>query len=168
VHNERTLAIGMRMAETLREGVQTLTEAQSEWIKAIASARGFFRNVPPPLQLAPPAEPAIKRDDEDEDEDEDEDDADEVDEAPEAPADLPANWMALVPTLAPLVEKLLYVHVAEAHARELPEIVRQAGNGVADPDARILAMLGARAAVRGKNLAKIEAAENENAAISAA
>jgi hypothetical protein len=54
--------------------------------------------------------------------------------------------------------------VAEAHARELPEAVREASIGVADPDARVLAMLGAR----GKNLAKTEGAENENAAISAA
>jgi hypothetical protein len=104
VHNERTLAIGMRMAETLREGVQTLTEAQSEWIKAIASTRGFFRNTPP-LQLAPPAEPSSKRDDEDEDEDKDKGKADEAPQAPTAAA--PADWLALVPTLAPLAEKLL-------------------------------------------------------------
>jgi hypothetical protein len=58
--------------------------------------------------------------------------------------------------------------VAEAHARELPETIREAALGIGDPDARILAMLGARADVRGKNLAKIEATENENAAVSAA
>ena len=65
-------------------------------------------------------------------------------------------------------ETMLYVHVAEAHARELPDNIREAGLGVADPDARILAMLGARADARGKNLAKTEGAENENAAVSAA
>ncbi|MBA3463821.1 MAG: tyrosine-type recombinase/integrase [Deltaproteobacteria bacterium] len=41
-------------------------------------------------------------------------------------------------------ETMLYVHVAEAHARELPEPVREATSGVVDPDARIVAMLGAR------------------------
>jgi hypothetical protein len=41
-------------------------------------------------------------------------------------------------------ETMLYVHVAEAHPRELPEVVISAGNGIADPDRRILAMLGAR------------------------
>jgi integrase len=41
-------------------------------------------------------------------------------------------------------ETMLYVHVAEAHPRELPEPVREAARGVDDPDARVLAMLGAR------------------------
>jgi len=31
-------------------------------------------------------------------------------------------------------------HVAEAHVRELPEHVREAALGVADPDARVLVM----------------------------
>jgi integrase len=41
-------------------------------------------------------------------------------------------------------ETMLYVHVAGAHARELPEEIRAASIGDADPDARILRMLGAR------------------------
>ena len=41
-------------------------------------------------------------------------------------------------------ETMLYVHVAEAHARELPEPVRDAGLGELDADRRILKMLGAR------------------------
>jgi len=49
-------------------------------------------------------------------------------------------------------ETMLYVHVAEAHARELPEPVRAASFGDADPDTRILNMLGAR----GKTVAKAE------------
>jgi hypothetical protein len=77
-------------------------------------------------------------------------------------------------------ETMLYVHVAEAHARELPDPIREASLAPADPDARIIAMLGARALAmpapitaenrtgRGKNLAKTEGAENENAAVSAA
>jgi len=41
-------------------------------------------------------------------------------------------------------ETMLYVHVAEAHHRELPEIVRVAAMSETDPDTRILRMLGAR------------------------
>lgn len=40
-------------------------------------------------------------------------------------------------------ETMLYVHVAEAHARELPEPLREAGLGDIDADRRILKMLGA-------------------------
>ena len=53
-------------------------------------------------------------------------------------------------------ETMLYVHVAESHMRELPEVIR-ACMSEPDPDARIIKMLGARADVRGKNLAKTEA-----------
>jgi hypothetical protein len=52
---------------------------------------------------------------------------------------------------------MLDVHVAEAHARELPDHIRDAGNGIADADRRVLAMLGARGAIRGKTVAKTEA-----------
>jgi integrase len=41
-------------------------------------------------------------------------------------------------------ETMLYVHVAEAHARELPEVVRAAGAAESDPDRRVIGMLGAR------------------------
>lgn len=41
-------------------------------------------------------------------------------------------------------ETMLYVHVAEAHQREIPDSIYEAGNGVADADKRVLAMLGAR------------------------
>lgn len=41
---------------------------------------------------------------------------------------------------------MLYVHVAEAHHRELPEVVRQAVANETDPDTRILRMLAARGA----------------------
>jgi hypothetical protein len=44
-------------------------------------------------------------------------------------------------------ETMLYVHVAEAHHRELPEIVREKARGIDDPDQRVLAMLGARGSV---------------------
>jgi len=41
-------------------------------------------------------------------------------------------------------ETMLYVHVAEAHHRELPEVVRLAAANETDPDTRILEMLAAR------------------------
>jgi integrase len=41
-------------------------------------------------------------------------------------------------------ETMLYVHLAETHGRELPEEIRDAAIGEADPDTRILRMLGAR------------------------
>ena len=59
-------------------------------------------------------------------------------------------------------ETMLYVHVAEAHPRELPDVVCNAGNGIADPDRRVLAMLGAR----GSHVAVNDAATTENAVIS--
>jgi len=54
-------------------------------------------------------------------------------------------------------ETMLYVHVAEAHPRELPEHVQQAACTETDPDRRILSMLGAR----GKTVAKTQATETE-------
>ncbi len=48
-------------------------------------------------------------------------------------------------------ETMLYVHVANAHHREPPEVVREAGAPVHDPDARIVAMLGARAKILPKS-----------------
>jgi hypothetical protein len=54
-------------------------------------------------------------------------------------------------------ETMLYVHVAEAHPRELPEHVRDAACTESDPDRRILAMLAAR----GKAVAKTQATEIE-------
>jgi hypothetical protein len=53
-HNERTLEMGLRMAETLRDGVQALASSQADWIKSLASARGFFRGSPgslPPVKV---------------------------------------------------------------------------------------------------------------------
>ena len=41
-------------------------------------------------------------------------------------------------------ETMLYVHVAEAHARSWPEAVQQAASGEIDPDKRIISMLAAR------------------------
>jgi hypothetical protein len=47
-------------------------------------------------------------------------------------------------------ETMLYVHVAEAHRRDIPNHVMEAAEGITDPDRRIVAMLGAR----GKPVAK--------------
>lgn len=51
-------------------------------------------------------------------------------------------------------ETMLYVHFAEAHLKPLPEPVVAASRGIEDPDAKIVAMLGARQACRGKKLAR--------------
>ena len=47
LHNQKTLELGLRMAETLRDTVQVLASSQADWIRSISSARGFFRNAPP-------------------------------------------------------------------------------------------------------------------------
>jgi integrase len=56
-------------------------------------------------------------------------------------------------------ETMLYVHVAESHARSLPEEIRRAAIDEADPDRRILRMLGARGTfvpARGPQVAESE------------
>jgi hypothetical protein len=58
-------------------------------------------------------------------------------------------------------ETMLYVHVAEAHAREWPTPVQEAAARETDPDRRILMMLGARA--RGSHVAAAPARTNESA-----
>jgi integrase len=65
-------------------------------------------------------------------------------------------------------ETMVYVHVAEAHARDLPEPVREMNVAEIDPDKRIISMLGARAAVRGSHVAAKTEGETKSAAISAA
>ncbi|MEJ7597334.1 MAG: tyrosine-type recombinase/integrase [Kofleriaceae bacterium] len=61
-------------------------------------------------------------------------------------------------------ETMLYVHVAESHAREWPDVVHETARTEIDPDKRIVAMLGAR----GKAVAKPAALAEQNAAIVAA
>ncbi len=61
-------------------------------------------------------------------------------------------------------ETMLYVHVAEAHPRDLPENVQQAGQAIGDPDRRVIAMLSAR----GKSLPKVLAGSAATGRISAA
>lgn len=69
-------------------------------------------------------------------------------------------------------ETMLYVHVAEAHAREWPEPVQEAACREIDPDKRIVAMLGARAAatneVRGSHVAADSVDKTKAADVSAA
>jgi len=52
-HNAKTLEMGLRMAETLRDGVKVLADAQADWLKGLASSKGFFRSVAPPLLPGP-------------------------------------------------------------------------------------------------------------------
>lgn len=68
-HNQRTLEAGLRMADTLREGIQSLAETQADWIKSFIGSRAFLRNsAAPPLAALP--EPTSTEDEEyDEEED---------------------------------------------------------------------------------------------------
>jgi hypothetical protein len=59
---------------------------------------------------------------------------------------------------------MLYVHVAGAHPRDLPDVVCNASSGIADPDRRVLAMLGAR----GSHVAANTYVANQSAANTAA
>lgn len=53
-HNQRTLEAGLRMADTLREGIQSLAETQADWIKSFIGSRAFLRNsAAPPLAALP-------------------------------------------------------------------------------------------------------------------
>ncbi len=61
-------------------------------------------------------------------------------------------------------ETMLYVHVAEAHMRELPPAIAEAGQGIANPDQRVIAMLGAR----GKNVANALGQQGGTGTMSAA
>jgi hypothetical protein len=53
-HNQRTLEAGLRMADTLREGIQSLAETQADWIKSFIGSRAFLRNSGPPQVAALP------------------------------------------------------------------------------------------------------------------
>jgi hypothetical protein len=64
-------------------------------------------------------------------------------------------------------ETMLYVHFAEAHLRPLPSPVVEASRGHDDPDQKIVAMLGAREACRGKEMAKPLASTGERTRASA-
>ncbi len=55
-HNAKTLELGFRMAETLRDGVKVLADAQADWLKGLASSKGFFRSAATPM-LPPPEAP---------------------------------------------------------------------------------------------------------------
>jgi hypothetical protein len=56
-HNQRTLEAGLRMADTLREGIQSLAETQADWIKSFIGSRAFLRNSGPPQLAALPEAP---------------------------------------------------------------------------------------------------------------
>lgn len=101
-HNQRTLELGLRMADTLRASVQVLTEAQAELMKSMASSRGFYRNAAPQVIVTPapapaaPALPAARDVDESEEDEEEGDEEGDYDEPAPAQNDL-------VETLKPLV-----------------------------------------------------------------
>jgi len=61
-------------------------------------------------------------------------------------------------------ETMLYVHVAEAHARAIPEDIQRAARAESDPDRRVVAMLGAR----GSHVAASASSNIESGAMTAA
>ena len=61
-------------------------------------------------------------------------------------------------------ETMLYVHLADDHARELPAEIRDAAIGEGDPDARIIRMLGAR----GTSVPRTEASAAGTVGVTAA
>ncbi len=67
-HNQRTLEAGLRVADTVREGIQTLAETQADWIKSLVGSRAFLRNGAAPQQLALPEPTRAEEDEDDEDE----------------------------------------------------------------------------------------------------
>ncbi len=64
-HNQRTLEAGLRMTDTLREGIQSLAETQADWIKSLVASRGYFRNGAMPQLAALPAPTDHEEDDDD-------------------------------------------------------------------------------------------------------
>jgi hypothetical protein len=69
-HNQRTLEAGLRMADTLREGIQSLAETQADWIKSFIGSRAFLRNsAAPQFTALPEPTPADSEEDYEEEED---------------------------------------------------------------------------------------------------
>lgn len=106
-HNQRTLELGLQMADTLRQGVQVLVEAQAEVMKSMSSARGFFRNAAPPVMLTappPPPEPARRRSEREDESDEEDEEEEEYDE----PAPQQSAWMEnLQPVIATVAAEIM-------------------------------------------------------------
>jgi hypothetical protein len=104
LHNQRTLELGLRMAETLRDSVQVLASAQSDWIKSVSSARGFFRNTAQPL---PPVEVKQLTVQTGGDDDDDETDEEESDDTQRSEAAAAAHWSTpFVPIVHSVVQQL--------------------------------------------------------------
>ncbi|MDQ3341488.1 MAG: hypothetical protein M4D80_40555 [Myxococcota bacterium] len=105
LHNERTLAASLRMAETLRDGVHVLAESQADWIKSLATSRGFFRNASPPSSPKREQVPGDERDDIDDDSE----DAEDVE------ANESKNWVDLLtPAVKQLAETASTLIIAKA------------------------------------------------------
>jgi len=100
LHNQRTLELGLRMAETLRDSVQVLANAQADWIKSVSSARGFFRNAAQPLPPVEVKQLTVQTGGEDNDEEE-------VDDTAGSEPAAAAHWSApFVPIVHSVVQQL--------------------------------------------------------------
>jgi hypothetical protein len=101
LHNQKTLEIALRTAEALRDGVHVLADAQAEWIKSMASAKGFFRNAHP-LQLPPPPAPTKDEDERDDDGEEEEEEEEKEEQAPRSALDRVVGQLEpLLPVVVP-------------------------------------------------------------------
>ncbi|MGN6108416.1 MAG: hypothetical protein ACTHU0_25145 [Kofleriaceae bacterium] len=118
VHTQRTLEMGLRMAETLRQGVQVLAESQSDWIKSIAASRGFYRNAAPPhVEPLALAAPTTRGGDDQEDEgDEEEGNEEEGGAHPPRPDWMEALGLAIAPAIAALVPQAVEAFTAAKSA----------------------------------------------------
>jgi hypothetical protein len=91
----------VQMMRVNGEALRSVTEAQADWVKSIASSRGFFRNGPAPL---PDPSKRAANDDDDDDEDDDDEDAEPV---PKGIYDVLAPIAEqLAPAVGPLVAML--------------------------------------------------------------
>lgn len=108
-HNQRTLELGLQMADTLRQGVQVLVEAQAEVMRSMSSARGFFRNAAPPVMLPAPPQPPepARRRSEREDESDEEDEEEEYDEPSPQQSDWIENLKPVIATVTAEIMKAL-------------------------------------------------------------
>lgn len=109
-HNQRTLELGLQMADTLRAGVQVLAETQADCMKSLVGSRGFFRNAGVPQLPAPPEKTEVSEPDEEDDDDDDDDE--------------PNAWVQqLQPVIAIVVQQVVaaIMNRPEAPARTVRE-----------------------------------------------
>jgi hypothetical protein len=90
----------VQMMRANGEALRSVAVAQADWVKSIASSRGFFRNGPPPMLPS-------KREDDDEEDEQDDDDDDPVEPQKKTIYDVLAPFAEqIAPSVGPLVTML--------------------------------------------------------------